>query len=188
MKPYQLSKVSSRFHVEVWPVSADSVGLWLISGSDALRSDVIAHESDPHTTAEVLLSEHAETAEVKLLHSTSWRAEEGDVILTYVAIISCTDLVRDQWKQASPISPALPEAVGKPIPVQANEAPIPRYIDVLMHGLRHLRFLHTDSVARAALCGRWKGHLVAFLSALAGMYDHERGEKPIVLPDAAILQ
>ncbi|MEU9832737.1 hypothetical protein AB0D67_14535 [Streptosporangium sp. NPDC048047] len=174
--------------VEVWPVTADSVGLWLISGADAWRSGPIAQDSDPHTTVETLLADHSASADVTLLHSTSWRAEDGDVILTYVAVVGCSDLAREQWPDAAPINPALPDAVGKPIPVEATEAPIPRYIDVLMHGLRHLRFLlHTDSAARSALCDRWKAHLQAFVPALAGMYDHERGEAPITLPDASLL-
>jgi hypothetical protein len=181
--------LKTEVRVEVWPVSADQVGLWLVSGSDAWRSDAIRQDSDPHTTVENLLKEHGVTADIKLIHSTSWRAEETSVILTYVAVIGCTHLALDHWPDAKPISPALPEAVGKPIEVKADEAPIPRYIDVLMHGLRHLQFLlQTDSSARAALCGTWRDHLAAFRPALAGMYDHEHGEAPLDLPDTTLSQ
>ncbi|MEU0570870.1 hypothetical protein ABZ297_36500 [Nonomuraea sp. NPDC005983] len=170
--------------VEVWPVSADEVGLWLISGNDAWRSEAVRQDSDPHTTVTDLLEANNASAGVKLLHSTSWRAEETAVVLTYVAVIGCKAFVRDKWPNAAPISPALPDAVGKPIEVTATEAPIPRYIDVLMHGLRHLQFLlQTDSAARSALCGKWPDHLALFRPALAGMYDHEHGEEPITLPE-----
>ncbi|NRQ35763.1 hypothetical protein HII36_28595 [Nonomuraea sp. NN258] len=169
--------------VEVWPVSADEIGLWLISGKDAWRSEAVLQDSDPHTAVTDLLSVNGSSDGVKLLHSTSWRAEGTAVVLTYVAVIGCSAFVRDKWQNAAPISPALPDAVGKPIQVEATEAPIPRYIDVLMHGLRHLQFLlQTDSEARAALCGRWPDHLAVFRPALAGMYDFERGEEPITLP------
>lgn len=170
--------------IEVWPVSADDIGLWLISGNDAWRSEAVRKDSDPHATVTNLLEANGAAEGVKLLHSTSWRAEETAVILTYVAVIGCNAFVRDQWANAAPISPVLPDAVGKPIPVEATEAPIPRYIDVLMHGLRHLQFLlQTDSAARSALCGRWPDHLAAFRQALAGMYDHEHGQEPITLPE-----
>lgn len=170
--------------VEVWPVSADDVGLWLISGTDAWRSDAVQQDSDPHTAVTDLLLANDVEDGVKLLHSTSWRADGTAVILTYVAVIGCNTFVRDKWEQAAPISPALPDAVGKPIPVEATDAPIPRYIDVLMHGLRHLQFLlQTDSAARTALCGRWPDHLAAFRPALAGMYDHEHGQEPITLQE-----
>ncbi|MFI0424582.1 hypothetical protein [Spongiactinospora sp. 9N601] len=178
---------NTEVRVEVWPVAADGVGLWLISGQDAWRSDAIRQDSDPHSEVEALLGEHR-TGEAKLLHSTSWRADDTAVILTYVAVVGDSDeLALDRWPQAAPISPELPDAVGKPIEVKATEAPFPRYIDVLMHGLRHLQFLlQTDSSAREALSDVWRGHLAAFRPALAGMYDHKHGESPIVLPDASI--
>ncbi|MDF5751946.1 hypothetical protein [Spongiactinospora sp. TRM90649] len=178
---------TTEVRVEVWPISADQVGLWLISGQDAWRSDAIRQDSDPHSAVEALLEEH-QTADVKLLHSTSWRADDTAVILTYVAVVGCSEeLALDRWPRAVPISPELPDAVGKPIEVTATEAPFPRYIDVLMHGLRHLQFLlQTDSSAREALCDVWRGHLAGFRSALAGMYDHKHGESPIVLPDANV--
>ncbi|MBN6057208.1 hypothetical protein JYK22_35115, partial [Nonomuraea sp. RK-328] len=170
--------------VEVWPVAADDVGLWLISGADAWRSEAIRQDSDPHSAVENVLERNGALEGVKLLHSTSWRADQTSVILTYVAVIGCKAFVRDRWKEAAPINPALPDAVGKPNEVHAAEAPIPRYIDVLMHGLRHLQFLlQTDSSARSALCGKWPEHLAVFRPALAGMYDFERGEEPITLPE-----
>lgn len=173
--------------VEVWPVSADPAGIWLISGDDAWRSDAILKGSDPHTAVTDVLKENNAASDVKLLHSTSWRADESAVVLTYMAVIDCSEFARDQWPKSLPISPALLDAVGKPIEVEATEAPIPRYIDVLMHGLRHLQFLlQTDSSARTALCDPWRSHLASWRPALAGMYDHEHGEEPITIPDGRI--
>jgi hypothetical protein len=172
---------STDVRVEVWPVSADQAGLWLISGADAWRSDAITQDSDPHSAVEGVLASHNLT-DPKLIHSTSWRADATSVILTYIVVEGCTDLALDRWPHSIPISPALPNSVGKPLQVAAHEAPLPRYIDVLMHGIRHLQFLlQTDSSARDALCGTWRDHLAAFRPALAGMYDHERGSEPITL-------
>ncbi|GAA2414537.1 hypothetical protein GCM10010404_85820 [Nonomuraea africana] len=185
--------------VEVWPVSADTEGLWLLSGMDAWRSEPVQQASDPHSTVESLLEEHSILSDVKLLHSTSWRvkaltstswrAEDESVILTYVGVIGCDDFVRTDWPNATPITREVTAAVGKTIAVEATQAPFPRYIDVLLHGLRHLHFLlYTDSSARAALCDKWKKHLATLEPALAGMYDHDHNESPIILPNASSLQ
>ncbi|MFI0794852.1 hypothetical protein ACH4OY_19505 [Micromonospora rubida] len=96
------------------------------------------------------------------------------MILTYMAVIESTGLVRDRWPSALPVSLDLAEAVGKPPTNAANQPPAPRYVDVLMHGVRHLRFLvDTDATNRAALNDTWKGHLSALAPALAGMYDRD---------------
>ena len=172
--------------VEVWPVTADPAGLWLLSGGDALRSGPVKASSDAHAEAETLLAGCSALEDLKLLHSTSWRSEGESVILTYIAVVGCTDLAAARWPAASPISPEVPEAVGKPYPASAAGPPVPRYIDVLMHGLRHLSFLlKTDSQAREALCGTWHDRLQAFAPSLAGMYEH--GKSPVLLDDAAPL-
>jgi hypothetical protein len=171
--------------IEVWPISADSVGLWLISGNDAWRSGAITQDSDPHAAAEELLRHGDALADVKLLHSTSWRAEDSSIVLSYVAVVGCSEFARSKWPDAEPIDVAVLAAVGKPFPVAADQAPLPRYIDVLLHGLRHLKFLlRTDSSARAALCEMWRDHLAVFTPALAGMYEH--GLEPLTIPDTEL--
>ena len=172
--------------VEVWPVTADPAGLWLLSGSDALRSGPVKASGDAHGEAEALLEGYGALDGLRLLHSTSWRSDGESVVLTYIAVVGCSDLATAMWPEASPISPAVPEAVGKPYPADPAGPPVPRYIDVLMHGLRHLSFLlRTDSQAREALCGTWHDRLQAFAPSLAGMYEH--GSSPVLLDDAAAL-
>jgi len=159
--------------VETWPVAADDIGLWLISGDDAWRSSLpVMADGEPHAEVELLLYDHDALDDVALLHSTSWRVDEACVLLTYMALIQSSELVRDRWPTARPISLALPEAVGKPPTNAANEPPSPRYIDVLMHGLRHLRFLlDHDATAAAVMDANWRRHLANLEPALAGMYD-----------------
>ena len=156
--------------VEVWPVAADQAGIWLLSGQDAVRSARIPADSVPHWEVETLLGYGAKT-EAALLHSTSWRIDGPHIVLTYMAVIAAADLVRADWPGAMPIAAELLPTVGNPAPHGAAEVPAPRYVDVLMHGLRHLAFLRrTDSSAQEVLTGRWVQHLDAMEPAMAGMY------------------
>lgn len=162
-------------HVEVWPVAADEVGLWLLSGDDAWRSGPVMADDEPHSEVEYALSEHDAVDHVALLHSTSWRVDGPRVVLTYMAVIDAAGLVRDAWPTALPISLDLANAVGKPLSYSPTEPPTPRYVDVLFHGLRHLRFLlDTDTANSAALDDSWRRHLAALNPALATMYQDRR--------------
>jgi hypothetical protein len=157
--------------VECWPCAADRYGIWLVSGTDARRSPPIPSDSDPHFEIELLIAGR-DTRSPIVLHSTSWRPDGPTIVLTYVAVLPCEGLVRDQWAGSMPVSEELIPAVGKPIPHGAAERPIPRYVDVLLHGIRHLRFLvDTDDAARGALLGYWAEHLAQLTPGLAGMYE-----------------
>jgi aminoglycoside phosphotransferase len=158
---------------EVWCLSANDEGIHLVSGSDAWRSEPIKASTDPHWAVQHILGEHDALEAAKIVHSTSWRAEDESVILTYVAALDCPD-VAGHWPAAQLVSLALPEVVGNPITHAADDAPTPRYIDVLLHGLRHLRFLlEYDATAAAAFSPAWRRHLESFAPALAGMYAEE---------------
>jgi hypothetical protein len=157
--------------VEVWPVAADEIGVWLVSGGDAWRSPPIPADSEPHFELELLLGSH-EMDHPELVHSTSWRPDGPTIVLTYIAALPCSGLVRSRWPNALPVSADLPLSVGKPYVHAADEVPIPRYIDVLHHALRHLTYLiSTDATAREALAGYWPDHLAQLEPALAGMYE-----------------
>jgi hypothetical protein len=157
---------------ECWPLAADAAGIWLLSGDDAWRTDRIDADSEPHFEVEALLWARA-CPEAALLHSTSWRVDGQRCVLSYVAVIDLPDLVLQHWPTARPVSPELLPAVGSPVLLPAAEAPVPRYVDVLHHGIRHLAFLRqTDAPARAVLGGSWPAHLDALRPALAGMYGY----------------
>jgi hypothetical protein len=163
--------------VEIWPLAADEIGIWLLSGDDAWRPSLpVGAASEPHAEVELALSEKAiEKDSVALVHSTSWRTDGPAVVLTYVVVLRPpSGLVRDDWPKARPVSVQLPDAVGKPPVNDPTEPPAPRYVDVLLHAVRHLRFLlDTDSTARDALTGAWCQHLPHLEPALAGMYVRE---------------
>jgi hypothetical protein len=156
---------------EIWPLAADEIGIWLLSGDDAWRTAPISSDSEPHAEVELHLLSNGAHAGLRFLHSTSWRVDGPHVILSYVTIIAVDDLIRAVWPNAAPITQQLINTVGKPGPGPTTEVPTPRYIDVLLHGLRHVRFLlDTDSAAKDALDSHWKRHLEALTPALAGMY------------------
>jgi len=157
--------------VECWPCAADSDAIWLVSGSDSWRSPPVAADSDCHFEVELLLAGH-DASRPTLLHSTSWRPEQSTIVLTYVAVLPCDGLVLERWPGAVPVLHKLFSAVGKPYPHGAAEVPMPRRVDVLFHGIRHVRFLvDTDATARAALTGYWAEHLAQLQPALSGMYE-----------------
>ena len=156
---------------EVWPVAADRVGIWLISGDDAWRTSAVPADSEPHFELELELGARGLRDRVSMMHSTSWRIDGPHLIVTYIAVAQADDLVRGIWPHARPITAKLLGAVGKPPGHEPTEAPAPRYIDVLTHGLRHLRFLmDTDASNAAALGEMMRHHLEPLTPALAGMY------------------
>lgn len=158
--------------VEVWPLGADNNGVWLLSGGDAWRTGPIPADSEPFFEVKLLVGQHDPRMHFDLIHSTSWRVDGPAIILTWVGIAQTHDLVIDQWPNALPVTTEMFAKVGNPITHAANEPPTPRDIDVLLHAVRHLRFLRdTDESARAVMSETWLRHLATWEPALAGMYS-----------------
>ena len=161
--------------VEVWPLAADEAGIWLISGGDALRWGPVMADGDVHYEAETLLRGFGlDLADIGVIHSTSWRPDGPAVVLTYMAVIGTGGYALESWPDAAPVTAALPAAIGKAPPHGAAEVPVPRVADVLLHGIRHLKFLATDegdAEAAAALDANWLRHLAPLRPALAQMFS-----------------
>lgn len=174
--------------VEVWPLAADETGIWLLSDGDAWRHGPVKAASDVHYEVERLLFRHgidphdvaafialpAGTPAAGVIHSTSWRPHGPSIVLTYMAVVKAGGYVLEAWPHAAPVTPALPAAIGKAPPHGAAEVPVPRVADVLLHGLRHLRFLATDegdAETAAALDENWLRHLAPLRPALAMMFS-----------------
>jgi hypothetical protein len=156
---------------ELWALSANADGIWLVSPKYGWRSGPIYADDDPYHVVTRTLNEYGALEAAKIIHSTSWRAEDGSLLLTYVAALDCSNVHR-HWAHAELVSHALPEAVGPPIGHAANEPPIPDYAHVLLHAMRHLRFLEDhDATVSAAFSPAWRQHLQEFEPALAGMYS-----------------
>ncbi len=154
---------------EVWAVAADDAGIWLLGRwpSEPVRTD-----SDEHTAAQLELITHGAFAETVVMHSTSWRSDGPAMVCTYLAVVDCPGPVREHWPEALPVSTALADLVGRPRTHGPMEPPVPSHWHVLLHGIRHLRFLlTTDATVAAALTEKWGEHLANFEPAIARMYD-----------------
>lgn len=173
--------------VEVWPLAADEAGIWLLSDRDAWRFGPVEAASDVHYEAELLLFRHGidpgdavfiqlpqETPRTDVLHSTSWRPDGATIVLTYMAVVKAGGYVRERWPGATPVTAAFAEAFGRQEPHAATAPPVPPLSGVLLHGLRHLRFLATeegDAETAAALDVNWLRHLAPLRPTLARMFS-----------------
>lgn len=159
--------------IELWVAAADSTGIWLVNDDgEALASDRLDADHEVH--ADVLDLASASGLPGPLLdvvHSPSWRQEGPGVILTYIAVASAPEHVQDYWPRALPVTPELLGATGRPWPHAAAAPPVNRYVDVLLHAVRHIAFLDIyDGDVRAALTPDWKRHLAEWKPALSGLY------------------
>ena len=158
--------------VELWLLAGDGTGIWLTSGGDAWRSARIDADQFIQSEVELLAHEYVPDVVLKVTHSSSWRQDKSGLIVTYVAIAEAPEFVQDRWPGALPLTTELLGEVGKPFPHAPNGAPLPRRVDVLMHAVRHLRFLRdTDAPTSAAMDANWKRHLEPFEPALACMFS-----------------
>jgi hypothetical protein len=162
--------------IEVWPLAADQTGIWLLSGNDAWRPTLaVPSDGDVHDEVEALLWEHkgerTDHLDTIMIHSTSWRQDRCGLVVTYVVVVDTESNVLDEWRHAQPIHPDLWDMVGKPTPHRPTDPPLPSYIHVLQHAIRHLAFLlDTDEINGGALSLPWRRHLAKIKPAIAGMY------------------
>jgi hypothetical protein len=159
--------------VEAWPLAADEQGIWLVSGLRPWCTDQVPSDSEPHFELMTTLRENLPGVPIDLVHSTSWRVDGPHVILTYVAVVHPqTDFVIGDWPAAKPVSSEMHQFAGRPIPHSATEPPTPRDWDVLMHAVRHLRFLKdTDQTVRAAMSEAMLESLSGWEPVLSGLYS-----------------
>lgn len=91
------------------------------------------------------------------IHSTSWRAEPGRIVLSYVAAVATTG-------SASPF--LVPEPVGRTELARGAATAAPSAIDVnqvLEHALRHLSWLVRDDPTVAQRLVDWRPALDAYV-------------------------
>jgi hypothetical protein len=160
--------------VELWVLAADGISISLVSGRAPLLTARIDADQFIQSEMELLAHEHFPGIRLPVTHSTSWRQAGPAMLTTYMAIAEAPEFVQDRWPGALPLTTELLAEVGKPFPHAPNGAPLPRRIDVLMHGVRHLRFLRDyDSTLRAGLDANWLRHLEPFEPDLARMFEYD---------------
>jgi hypothetical protein len=161
---------------EYWVIAADRVGIWHVLGDRPGYTAPVPADSEPHFEIELELLRLGLRDRVTLMHSTSWRVDYklGGLVVTYMVVMAADDLVRGIWPDARPVTALLADTVGRPPTHAADEAPAPRHIDVLLHGLRHLRFLlEHDATNAAAMGDLLRCHLEPLVPAQARMYDQQ---------------
>jgi hypothetical protein len=93
-----------------------------------------------------------------VVHSTSWRSEEGRVILTYVAVVEPPDQLPPDSLETLPVSRAelaRGEAMAAPQAIGVGA--------VLEHALRHLAWLIRDDPAIAGALADWLAPLAVYV-------------------------
>lgn len=106
---------------------------------------------------------------------SSWRPSSTSVIHTYMVAVDVDGYVKDEWPDARPVTLALAEAVDRPPSHEPTAAPVPREVDVMFHGLRHIRnLIDTDDANADAFGELWRHHIQQFRPALARMYHRKR--------------
>jgi hypothetical protein len=163
--------------VELWPLAADRAGIWLVSGTEGAWEPALPIDSDEtiHDAVESLLWTHKraanDTLDLLTIHSTSWRDDGPDMVVTYLAALRIQDNVLDEWPDAMPVTTEVINVVGKPYVHASTEAPQPRQIDVLDHGLRHFAYLdQTNTTFSRDLTLPWHRHLSKLQPVLAQLY------------------
>jgi hypothetical protein len=163
---------------EIWPLAVDDLGIWLISGRDAWRTAPVPSGSGADFEAKLELFAYGIGRQhVPWMHSTSWRDELPRLIVTYAAWVrpAGLDLVRGTWRNAMPLTAEAAAAVGPALPHAPAQPPEPTYWHVLMHALRHMKWLSdpaNDATSAATLASdaRWARHLTPFQPELARMF------------------
>lgn len=157
--------------IELWPVSADPSGLWLVSGGAPLTRSAIPASPGANETAKGLLRDNGLLAHSRFLHSTSWRPRTCTVTLTYIAALtSFRATAPDTWPQARRLD--LEELQGNPVGRGRGDAVFPD-ARVLVHGLRHLAFLvERDQKLAAVLGADFRAPLALIEPAVAGLFGH----------------
>ncbi|MCA1833437.1 MAG: hypothetical protein ABR548_08530 [Actinomycetota bacterium] len=92
-----------------------------------------------------------------VVHSTSWRYAESEVVLTYLAVVSPTTEPPASWG-TTPVQRS-DLARGEATTAPANIA----VAQVLEHALRHLSWLTKDDAAIAAALPDWGNVLTSYL-------------------------
>ena len=142
--------------LEVLPVGMDTDGLFWMKPihADSLRVG-LGPAAKPHETVIEVLAWYP--LEPVIVHSTSWRHEDGRVILTYVAVIAPpAELPPDSLVKVP---------IGRTELARGEAMSAPKSIGVeavIEHALRHLAWLVKDDPAVMQSLDSWKDVLARY--------------------------
>lgn len=152
--------------------------LWALEKTETVRffhlqTDITESQEDPDAVMKDQMAQ-VETINgrgARYAHSTSWRYEEGCTLLTYLVWVDGYLLGNLPSRQLFIPSVACPTSRGplSPRPEAICEA------QVLVHGLRHLRYLAVDQkdvvAAKLLKCRRTCRFLHSLEPALSGRFE-----------------
>ena len=140
--------------LEILPVHADAVGLWFLRPRSK-ESWRVRCGRGCAVTQVVRRRLAAAGVRAAVVHSTSWREERQNILLTYLAVIAAsTDGRLCDFERRPVLRRDLPRGTATSPPGRIEVE------DVVEHALRHLAWLNLeDRTVRAALDGRWRESL-----------------------------
>lgn len=152
--------------------------LWALEKAETVRffhlqTDITESQKDPDALMKNQLEQFGmiNGKGARYAHSTSWRYENGRTLLTYLVWVDGHKLENLPSRRLFIPSVACPTSRGplSPRPESICEA------HVLVHGLRHLRYLaldREDAVAAKLLeCRQTRGLLLSIEPALSGRFE-----------------
>lgn len=142
--------------LEVLPVLLDAGGLFWLKPvhAESLRAG-LGSKQKPHDAVLEVLAWYP--LQPIVVHSTSWRHEDGRVILTYVAVVAPPKTLPVDSLVTLPVARAelaRGEAMSAPAKIGVEA--------VLEHALRHLSWLVRDDPAVTQALADWKDLLAEF--------------------------
>jgi hypothetical protein len=142
--------------LEILPVGLDEGRLFWLRPIHApsLRVGISKSAEPSHVVVEVVSSYELHA---RIVHSTSWRYEDGRIVLTYVVVVEPPHLLPPDSLELAPIQRsdlARGAATAPPDAITVNA--------VLEHAVRHLAWLHREDRAIAAELTGWSDVLDAY--------------------------
>ncbi len=142
--------------IEVLPVTYREGGIRSLRPQHA-ASFVIGWPAGAKPEAVALRALESLNLQPLVLHSTSWRQDGAEVVLTYLAVVAGDSVPPDSWCEA-PIAHAELARGGATTP-----PPVIGVDQVLEHALRHLAWLVNEDQGIAAALPGWREILAVYV-------------------------
>jgi hypothetical protein len=142
--------------LEILPVGLSEDKLFWLRPIHApsLRVGISKSAEPSHVVLDVVASYELRA---RIVHSTSWRYEDGRIVLTYVVVVEPPRLLPPDSLEPAPIERsdlARGDATAPPAAITVKA--------VLEHAVRHLAWLNREDPAIAAELSEWSGVLDAY--------------------------
>lgn len=142
--------------IEILPVSLRNGRLWSLrpEHADSFVVGWPAGARPEEVASQAMVQLGMEPA---VLHSTSWRHADKEVVLTYIAVVPASSVPPPSWQivEVAPSELARGDATAPPMSIGIMQ--------VQEHALRHLAWLRQDDPAIARLLNDWANALCDYI-------------------------